>query len=841
MRLVDALSDEKSHDADDILDALLEWTDTQEISLYEAQEEAFFEICDGKHVILNTPTGSGKSLVAVAAHFYAYAKGMRSYYTSPIKALVNEKFFALCETFGAERVGMLTGDASVNPNAPIICCTAEVLANMSLRQGDEANVGYVIMDEFHYYSDPERGWAWQVPLLTLKNTTFLLMSATLGDLESITDGLEAKTGRNVALVQSFERPVPLEYIWVESPIHETLPRLSELGRTPTYVVCFTQRECAELAQALTSLTLTTREERMELRDAIGHFRFNTPYGKDVQRFLSAGIGIHHAGLLPRYRLLVEKLAQQGLLKVIVGTDTLGVGINVPIRSVLFTRLYKYDGQGTGLLDIRSFRQIAGRAGRKGFDNVGYVYCQAPEHEIENKRLEAKAKKGRKLHRQKPPRDFVNYTEKTFQKMIASPAEELVPQFEVNHGILLQLLQRDTEDSPRGDGYRTLVQLVLDAQPHPYEQRKQLRQARLLFQSLLHAGIVELEPRESDKGQIAVINQDLQDNFSLFQALSLYLVEVLAHLNQNEETYALDILSIVEAILENPAVILRAQESKAKGERIAELKAEGMDYEDRMQKLEEVTWPKPLEEFLYETYNAFAATNPWLGRENVRPKSIARDLVERYMSFNEYIKEYGLSRSEGVLLRYLSQAYKTAAQNVPEGFQNDELLDVLAHLRATLTAADASLVAEWEDMRQGTDSTEDPDAPPRPRPLWADEKGLRARIRAEMLALVKAIHTGDFEDAAALTRAQIEHEWLPEDIESAIAPFVEEYGEPPIFDHAARSAQLTNFEKISPQHWKVTQTLLDPNDDRFWFIQAEIDLSEDLGPDEPILTVTHIGE
>lgn len=841
MRLVDALSDEKSHDADDILDALLEWTDAQGFSLYEAQEEAFFEICDDKHVILNTPTGSGKSLVAVAAHFYAFAQGKRSYYTSPIKALVNEKFFSLCETFGAENVGMLTGDASVNASAPIICCTAEVLANISLRQGDEAEVGHVIMDEFHYYSDPDRGWAWQVPLLMLKEATFLLMSATLGDLEDITRSIEEKTNKEVALVQSFERPVPLEYTWVESPIHETLPRLSELGRTPTYVVCFTQRECAELAQALTSLTLTTREERMELRDAIGHFRFNTPYGKDVKRFLSAGIGIHHAGLLPRYRLLVEKLAQQGLLKVIVGTDTLGVGINVPIRSVLFTRLYKYDGYSTDLLDVRSFRQIAGRAGRKGFDDVGYVYCQAPAHEIENKRLAAKAKKGRKIHRQKPPKGYVKYTEASFEKMIASPAEELVPQFSVNHGILLQLLQRDTADSPRGDGYRTLVQLILDAQPHPYDQRKQLRQARLLFQSLVHSGIVELEPREDDKGQIAVINQDLQDNFSLFQALSLYLVVVLSHLNQNEEDYALDILSIVEAILENPGVILRAQVHKAKGELLAELKAEGMDYSDRMEKLDEVTWPKPLEEFLYETYNSFAETNPWLDRENVRPKSIARDLVERYMSFNEYIKEYGLSRSEGVLLRYLSQAYKTAAQNVPEGFQDEELLEVLAHLRATLTAADASLVAEWEDMRAGTDSDADPDAPPRPRPLWADEKGLRARIRAELLGLLKALHTGDYEDAAARTRTHDVHNWDEERMEEALKPFLEHYGEAPAFNHAARSPQHTHFEKLSPQHWQVTQTLLDPNDDKFWFIRAEVDLREHIPADEALLIVTDISD
>lgn len=841
MRLVDAIPEAKTIDGDEILDRFLTWIDESGIELYPAQEEAIFEIADGKHVILNTPTGSGKSLVAVAAHYYALCRGITSYYTSPIKALVSEKFFSLCDIFGAERVGMLTGDASINPSAPILCCTAEIVANKALREGDEGSIGYVIMDEFHYYSDRERGWAWQVPLLTLPSSTFLLMSATLGDLRDITTPLEERTGREVALVQSFERPVPLDYTWIETPIHDTLTKLIEQNRAPVYVVCFTQRECAELAQALTSLTLATREERDKIRDTIGHFRFNTPYGKDVRRFLSAGIGIHHAGLLPRYRLLVEKLAQQGLLRVIIGTDTLGVGINVPIRSVLFTRLYKFDGEKSGMLSVRDFRQIAGRAGRKGFDDVGYVYCQAPEHVIENLRLEQKAQKGKKVVKKKPPERFVHYDASTFQKLIESPAEELVPRFEVNHGILLQLLQRDTPDSPRGFGYRTLVRLIQAAQPKPYERTRQLKQARLLLRSLIDAGIVEIVPKDEGLGKIAVTNEDLQDNFSLFQALSLYLVDTLVHLNQNDEDYALDVLSLVESILENPTVILREQLSKAKGAVIAELKADGVEYEERMAALENVTWPKPLEDFLYETFNAFSEQHPWLGRENVRPKSIARDIVERYMSFNEYVKEYGLARSEGVLLRYISQAYKTAAQNVPEGFKSDDLLEVLAHLRAVLTAADSSLVAEWEDMREGADGDDEASTALRQKPLWADEKGLKARIRAELLAFVKALNSGDYEDAAALTRFSEDDPWTPERIEKAVAPFLEQYNAPPVFTHAARSPQLTHFEKDSKQVWRARHTLVDPDGDNFWYVDVRVDLQTPPAPDEPLMQLIAISE
>src|SRR6202035_1866419 len=233
------------------------------------------------------------------------------------------------------------------------------------------------MDEFHYYSDPERGVAWQVPLITLTRTRFLLMSATLGDVTAIADHLARETGVEVARVASAERPVPLDYEYRETPLHETVETLLAAAKAPIYIVNFTQRECAELAQSLTSMKIATREERDRIRDAVGDFRLDTPYGKEFRRFLSFGIGVHHAGLLPKYRLLVEQLSQQGLLKVIAGTDTLGVGVNIPIRTVLFTRLAKFDGKKIAMLSVRDFQQIAGRAGRKGFDGQGSVGAQGP--------------------------------------------------------------------------------------------------------------------------------------------------------------------------------------------------------------------------------------------------------------------------------------------------------------------------------------------------------------------------------------------------------------------------------------------------------------------------------
>src|SRR6202035_3246252 len=377
-------------DPDAVYDAFAGWSKRRGLALYPHQEEALIEIVSGANVILSTPTGSGKSLVAMGAHFAAVATGQRSYYTAPIKALVSEKFFALCAAFGPANVGMMTGDASVNAKAPIICCTAEVLASIALRDGADADVGQVVMDEFHYYADPDRGWAWQVPIIELPKAQFVLMSATLGDVTRFQEDLTKRTGWPTAVVKNAERPVPLIFSFSLEPLHETLNELLTTNQAPVYVVHFTQAAALEQAQALMSTNMCTRAEKDAIAELIGQFRFASGFGKTLSRLVRHGIGVHHAGMLPKYRRLVETLAQAGLLKVICGTDTLGVGINVPIRTVVFTALAKYDGKKTRLLQAREFHQIAGRAGRAGFDTAGRVVVQAPEHVVENERALAKA-------------------------------------------------------------------------------------------------------------------------------------------------------------------------------------------------------------------------------------------------------------------------------------------------------------------------------------------------------------------------------------------------------------------------------------------------------------------
>ncbi|MGH2394040.1 MAG: DEAD/DEAH box helicase, partial [Candidatus Limnocylindria bacterium] len=265
-------------DADGIFDAFTAWATDQGLDLYPAQSEALIEIVSGSNVILATPTGSGKSLVAAGAHFAALAEGRRSCYTAPIKALVSEKFFALCDMFGADQVGMLTGDAAINPTAPIITATAEVLANQALRHGSAADVGLVVMDEFHFYAEPDRGWAWQVPLLELPGAQFVLMSATLGDVSRFEADLSRRTGRNTAVVASRERPVPLTFEYALTPIHETMERLLAGDRAPVYVVHFTQAAALERAQALMSVNVCSREEKAAIAELIGDFRFSAGFG-----------------------------------------------------------------------------------------------------------------------------------------------------------------------------------------------------------------------------------------------------------------------------------------------------------------------------------------------------------------------------------------------------------------------------------------------------------------------------------------------------------------------------------------------------------------------------------
>ncbi|MEC9114862.1 MAG: DUF3516 domain-containing protein [Actinomycetota bacterium] len=830
LQLVDHLPSQPN--AENLLDGFLNWALAAGIELYESQEEAVLEFFAGQHVILTTPTGSGKSLVGTAAHFDALANSKRCWYTAPIKALVSEKFFALCEQLGADNVGMITGDASVNPDAPIICCTQEVLANLALRHGSAAPVDTAVIDEFHYYSDRDRGWAWQVPLLELINTQFLLMSATVGPTEFFLQDLEQRTGRAAVEVTSTQRPVPLDWEYRESTLLESVHELVELDRAPIYIVHFTQRAASERAQALTSLDVLSRSEKDQLRDAIGDFRFDSPFGKDVARFVKAGIGVHHAGLLPKYRLLVERLAQDGLLKLICGTDTLGVGVNVPIRTVLFSQLCKFDGHGTAILSVRDFHQIAGRAGRKGFDDQGYVWCQAPEHHVENLKAAVKAgddpKKRRKMQRKKPPeRGYAHWDDKTFERLRAGQPEKLNSSFAVSHSMLLNVLDRP------GDGCRSLRTLLTTNHELRPQQRFHIRQAIGMYRSLTAAGIVETLEEPDGDDRLVRVNVDLQAEFDLTGTLSPFVLDAVELLDSTDLSYALDVVTVVESVLENPSIILTRQADKARDELFAELKREGVEYEERIARLDDVEWPKPLREFLYSTFDAWASHHPWIGQENLRPKSIVRDMYERAMTFREYVNFYGVKGSEGVLLRYLTDAYKGLIKTVPDASWTDDLSDVSEWLQTLVRQVDSSLIDEWERLQNPEDVSVEvrPETPD----ITTQVQAFNVMIRNGAFRWLRLFANADYVGLAKDADGELAD---PDALEQVVALYWQQFDRV-LIDADARSKVWVSIEQPEGNRCGVEQIICDPEGFNEWRIRGFVDLEESRSVGEAVMKLTEI--
>ena len=808
-----------------IWDTFTSWTTGRGINLYPAQEEASLGILAGDNVILATPTGSGKSMVANAAHFIALARGQRSFYTAPIKALVSEKFFALCDIFGAENVGMMTGDATVNGNAPIIAATAEIVANIALRDGAEANIDQVVMDEFHYYSEPDRGWAWQVPLLELSKAQFLLMSATLGDTQWLEEDLTRRTGRATNLVAGTTRPVPLDFSYVFSAVHETIEELLADKKAPIYVVHFSQREAAERAQALTSLSgIITKEEKEAIAQEIGGFRFTTAFGKDLSKLLRKGIGIHHAGMLPKYRRLVERLAQKGLLKVICGTDTLGVGINVPIRTVLMTGLAKFDGQRQRILKSREFHQIAGRAGRAGYDTEGTVVVEAPEHEIENakerRRIGDDPKRLKKLKKKSAREGEVSWSEKTFARLTEAEPEQLTSQFRVSNSMLLNVLAR------HGNGYDHMRHLLRDNHDNRSKQNKDILTALDLFRGLVDSGVVQKSTKGLDiYGRPYHLVRELPRDFALNQPLGPFALAALSLLDPEAETYNLDVISVFEAILDDPRQVLIAQQKQRRGEEIAALKADGVDYTDRMNIVEDITWPKPLEELLEQAYDTFAETNAWVKEFELRPKSVVRDMLENAMTFSDLVATYGLARSEGVILRYLTDAWRTLKQSIPDEYNTPELEDIVVWLGELIRQVDSSLVDEWAQMA-GEDSPIDQDTVDRelafgvedPTALTANRRAFTIMVRNYMFRLVQLFALEKEDRLAELL------DYLDEvpDFGAILDDYFDEYDD---IDSGpeARGPEFFRLGDTDSRAWSVRQIIKDPDGDHAYQFVATVDL------------------
>jgi superfamily II RNA helicase len=830
---------------DAIYEAFTGWAEGRGLTPYPAQADALIELVSGSNVILATPTGSGKSLVATGLEFATSVRGGRTFYTAPIKALVSEKFFAAVEIFGSERVGMLTGDASVNADAEIICCTAEVLANLALRQGSGGQgqgawIASVVMDEFHFYADPDRGWAWQVPLLELRDAQFLLMSATLGDVTRFERDLTRRTGRDTAVITSAERPVPLHYEWVTTPVHETVEERLATHQAPMYIVHFSRAAAIEQAQALNSLRVCTREEKDQIADLIGNFRFAAGFGKVLSRLVRNGIGVHHAGMLPKYRRLVELLAQAGLLKIICGTDTLGVGINVPIRTVLFTSLSKYDGVKARLLTAREFHQIAGRAGRAGYDSAGTVLVQAPDHVVANLKALAKAgddpKKRRKVVRKKPPEGTVGYGEPTYDRLVSAEPEPLESSFGVTHAMIINTVSRP------GNCWTAMERLLTDNDEPPVRRRRHVHSALTIYRGLLSTGVVERLPEPDDHGRLARLTVDLQADFALNQPLSPFALAAVDLLDAESDDYHLDALSVIESTLENPRPVLSAQRSMVRGEAVQAMKAEGLEYEERMELLEDITYPQPLRELLEVGYRAYAKSHPWVLDHELKPKSVARDLAERSMTFSEYVAFYGLARAEGLVLRYLADAYKALRQTVPETKRTEPLEDLIAWLGELVRQTDSSLLDEWEKLRNPDPEAElVAEADRRPPAVTTNKRAFTVLVRNALFRRVELAARRRWYDLGEL---DADHGWSADAWQTAMESYFTEHEIVQTGANARGPALLIIDEQPGqpgqPGIWRVRQILDDPAGDHDYSISAEIDLAASDEAGEAVVRVRAVG-
>lgn len=843
-------------DPEDALMRYSSWVQSQGITLWPHQEEALLDLASNEHVILGTPTGSGKSLVAVGMCYFACTQNKTIYYTAPIKALVSEKFFYLVKLFGKDLVGMITGDCVINSEAPIICCTAEILAQDALRWETDSDIKLVCMDEFHYFGDKDRGWAWQVPLLVLKDTQFLLMSATLGDTTALAQKLKSLTQRDVSTITNVPRPVPLSYSYSTLSLEASVELIMQQRGVPVYIVCFAQSEAQKSAAALASFGISNKEEREEIKKELAGFNFSTAYGKELKRLLLCGVGVHHAGMLPRYRLLVERLAQKGLLPVICGTDTLGVGINVPIHTVVLRALAKYDGRRMRILNSREFHQITGRAGRSGFDTEGVVVSLATPYEIERLRARAKAandpKKLKRIKVPKPPEGYVGWSEHTFQKLIESEPEALTPRLKITHAMVL------AEVMHGGAAYARLHALIKNSFQTAEEQEKLIHACQEIFATLMDAGVIvrgeatgaATQPGDDTAGDQPAagttsdtaattagdtnattaadtwenasyaLAKDIPSDFALDQMLAPFVIAACELIDRESPNYALDIVSLVEASLENPPQIMKVLVKEAKNKALAEMKMEGIDYEERMERLENVSYEKPLKELIDAAYTRYCAEVPWAKDFQLYPKSIVRAMLESANDFKGYVQKISISRSEGTLLRYLSDAWRVLAKTIPQEFINDDLERIISWLHMLIRTTDSSLLDEWE-MDSLTAKT--PQTPRvGPAQIVEDPHGLEIMIHN---ALFKRVLLASKNDSAALGKLDEPFGFYERKWRSVLDEFFEAH-ESLYINQDARSKRYFSVDtrEEKTQHlWHAHISFLDAEGDIDFGISADVDL------------------
>ena len=680
------------------------------------------------------------------------------------------------------------------------------------------------------------------------------------------EGRQERTGRIVDCVTDAPRPVPLAYEYVDTALEGTVELALRRDEAPLYIVHFSQDAALATAQSLANFGIATKEQREAVKEAAKGTRFTTAFGKILKRLISNGVGVHHAGMLPRYRLLVERLAQQGLLPVICGTDTLGVGINVPIHTVVLTALTKFDGYKMRRLRAREFHQIAGRAGRAGFDTEGMVIAEAPEYEIENAKLIAKAgddpKKLRKLKKKKPPEGFVTWNKQTFERLCEAVPETLKPRLRITNSMVLSMVERG------GDARARVSELIEASLQTPEEKLKLEARASEIFATLIDTGVVVREevpgdadaPSDTDapggagtsSGADAStdaaprveysLTVDLPEDFALDQPLSPFLLAALELLDPESETYTFDLISMVEATLEDPKQVLRAQERQARDAAMAAMKADGVEYEERLERLQDITYPKPLEDLLDAAFAQYCTKVPWAADYELSPKSVLRDMLESAADFKGYIQKLGIARSEGILLRYLAEAFRSLDRTVPLEKRNDQLNDIISWLGFVVRSVDSSLVDEW--AAAGEDSAFDAAPPSGADVVVADRRGMTLLVRnalfrrVSLAARERADELGELDEAWGMGELR----WR-----RALEAFFEAHEELLVDGDARSTAFFTidESDELKPAAegghvWHVHQIFHDSDGDHDFGIMADVDLDATQEESEAVFKNYRVG-
>jgi hypothetical protein len=449
-----------------------------------------------------------------------------------------------------------------------------------------------------------------------------------------------------------------------------------------------------------------------------------------------------------------------------------------------------------------------------------------------------AKRKSKAQLTKPPEGTIVWTEKTFDKLVAGAPEPLRSRMRVDNAMLVNVAAREE------DAFVVMRRLLMDNHENRRMQLAHARRALRLARSLVQNGVLQRLDELDEFGRRYVLTVELPEDFALNQPLALFAIAALDLLDPEAPTYPLDIVSVMESVLDPPRQILMAQRQEARGEAIAEMKADGLEYDERMALLDEVTWPQPLADLLEPIFETYRETHPWLPVEALDPKSVVRDMYEQGMGFTDFVGRYKIPRSEGLLLRYLSDAYRTLRQTVPAAHRPPELEDLIEWLGETVRQTDSSLLDEWEALTDPDHKphTLDAAAPPPPRPLSQQERAFRVMIRNAMWRRVELVARDDLGGLAILEESDAARLDPPRDVvmtRGAWDAAIEDYfAEHDIVgtDSDARGPDLFVLEPTG-RRWPVRQTLADPAGHHDWVIEAEVDVdaSDELG--ELVLTTT----